>query len=316
MTTDKEKLPSEKGVLKAAESDKNRGGEAGKNLYGQTCDYLKNVLESIRRGNIFSLNPGLQIIQRMADVQSSTDALFLETFQDYDPHHFMIHHHVNVAIYAIKMAENLGWNKDRQKEIGTAGLLHDVGMGLIPNELLFKEERLSDDELIVIKKRSDYAYHILKTFKEACPYLAECALQINERVDGFGYPMGLKGDEIHEYAQIIGLVDMYEALSHSRPQREKLLHFTAVKEIITSGKNRFQKRHLKTLLNIFSIFPIFSYVRLNSNAIGRVIETYPDQPMRPKIRIVYDSQNRKVLTERIINLQENPLLFIVDSVNE
>ena len=126
----------------------------------------------------------------------------------------------------------------------------------------------------------------------------------------------MQGDEIHEYAQIIGLLDMYEALIHSRPQREKLTHFAAVKEVINNCKHRFQRKHLKSLLSIFTVFPIHSYVRLNSNAVGKVIETYAAQPMRPKIQIVYDSQRRKVLTERIVVLPENPLLNIVDSVPE
>ena len=69
-------------------------------------------------------------------------------------------------------------------------------------------------------------------------------------------------------------------------------------------------------MSIFTAFPIHSYVRLNSDAIGKVIETYPDQPMRPKIQIIYDSQKRKVLTEKIIALPEDPLLHIVDSINE
>jgi hypothetical protein len=111
-------------------------------------------------------------------------------------------------------------------------------------------------------------------------------------------------------------VDVYEALIHVRPQREEYLHFSAVKEIIKTLKSCYPRKHLKTLLSHISIFPIFSYVRLNSDAIGKVIETYPDQPMRPRLQVVFDSQGQRVLTERIINLPENPLLYIVDSVSE
>ena len=137
-----------------------------------------------------------------------------------------------------------------------------------------------------------------------------------ERIDGSGYPRGLKADEMHEYAQIIGLLDMYESLIHSRPQRGKRTPFAAVKEIINSSKRQFRKEHLKALLSVFTAFPIHSYVLLNSDAIGKVIETYPDQPLRPKIQIVYDSQKRKVLTEKIVALPEDPLLHILDSISE
>lgn len=296
--------------------DNNSSKDSTNNLYKEAYDYLKEVIGSIRQEKTFSLDPGFQIIEEMIAFQPLSDTLFLKSIYYDDPIDFVAAHHVNVAVYAIKMARHLGWNKERQMELGTAALLHDVGTGLIPDELLFKESRLNDIEYLVIKQRSNYAYSILNTFKNDHAYLAECALHVNERFDGSGYPLGIQGDDINEYAQIIGLVDLYEALTHSRPHREKFPHFSAVKEIIKSGKNTFQKPYLKALLNVFSVFPIYSYVRLNSNVIGRVIETYPAQPIRPKIQIVFDAQDRRQLTKEIVNLQENQLLHIVDYVNE
>ena len=210
----------------------------------------------------------------------------------------------------------MGFSNHDQIEIGMAGLLHDVGMALIPEEILFKDGKLSRKELSMLRERPRHSFKILRSVGEEYPYLAESAHQVYERIDGSGYPMGLQIDEINEYAQIIGLVSVYEALIHSRPQRAKFLHFTAVKEIMKRDKRKFQKKHLKALLNIFSIFPLSSYVRLNSNAIGQVIETFPDYPMRPKLKIIFDSQKQRVLTDRIIDLSKNPLLYITDSVSE
>jgi len=189
-------------------------------------------------------------------------------------------------------------------------------MAVIPDKITYKHEKLSQQEKKILRERPNYSCKILRCLGDEFAYLAESAAQVYERIDGTGYPRALKGDEIHEYAQIIGLLDMYEALIHSRPYREKLNYFTAVKEIIDTCKNRFQRKHLKSLLSIFTAFPIYSYVRLNSNAIGKVMETYPEQPMRPKLQIIFDSQNRQVLTERIVALSDNPFLNIVDSVSE
>ncbi len=197
-----------------------------------------------------------------------------------------------------------------------AGLLHDVGMAAVPDKILYKQGKLNDAEKKIFRQRPNFSSKILRTLGPEYAYLAECAVQVYERIDGSGYPRGLKANEMHEYAQIIGLLDMYESLIHSRPQRAKHTPFAAVKEIINTSKNHFQKEYLKALLGIFTAFPIHSYVRLNSDAIGKVIETYPDQPLRPKIQIIYDSQKRKVLTEKIIALPEDPLLHIVDSMSE
>ena len=284
-------------------------------LYTQATDYLRTAFESVKEEKPFSLQPGFEILEKIVDTRTPIDALFLKAIHDEDAYDLMISPSVNVAIYAIKMAENLGLNKTRQVEIGMVGLLHDIGMAKIPPELVYKQD-LSEDEFQIFKERPSYGYDILQVFNNEYAYVSECALQIHERIDGSGYPRGLQADEINEYAQIIGLVDIYEALIHSRPQREKILHFYAVKEIIKTGKDKFQPRFLKALLNTFSIFPLNSYVRLNSGAIGRVVRTYPDQPMRPKVQIIYDSQSKRVLTERYINLPEHSLLYIVDSVPE
>jgi HD-GYP domain-containing protein (c-di-GMP phosphodiesterase class II) len=214
------------------------------------------------------------------------------------------------------MADHLGFSKNKQVEIGMAGLLHDVGMAAVPDKILYKQGKLNDAEIKIFRQRPNFSSKILRTLGPEYAYLAECAVQVYERIDGSGYPRGLKANEMHEYAQIIGLLDMYESLIHSRPHRGKRTPFAAVKEIINTSKNHFQKEYLKALLSIFTAFPIHSYVRLNSDAIGKVIETYPDQPLRPKIQIVYDSQKRKVLTEKIVALPEDPLLHIIDSISE
>jgi len=300
---------SAKPVVKTAPHDNNR-----KRLYEKSSKYLNQVLSAVKNRKSFALEPGFQILTKMAEGVHTQDELFIMAIHLDDRFKYVIHHSINVAIYALKMADDLEMDQTRKIELAMAALLHDIGMAVIPDKILYKQEALSQQEIDILRNRPNYSYKILRSFGDGFAYLAETAAQVYERIDGSGYPRGLKGEEIHEYAQIIGLLDMYEALVHSRPQRDKVTHFTAVKEVINTCKHRFQRQHLKSLLSIFTVFPIHSYVRLNSNAIGRVIKTYADQPMRPRLQILYDSQRRKVLTERIVDLPDNPLLNIVDSV--
>ena len=286
-------------------------------LYHYAARYLNRLFDSVRQKDGPSLEHGFQIIKEMTQFQPFPDVLFVMAIHEQKSSYgFLINHCLNVAIFSIKIAAYLGFDKDSQVQIGTAALLHDIGTALIPESILNKKDRLTEKEFEEFRKRPENSYKILSEMGDQHSYLATIAQQVYERIDGSGYPRGLVGDEIHDHAQIIGLVDMYEALIHSRPQRKKMLHFSAVKEIIKTGKNAFQRHYLKALLSVFSIFPLFSLVRLNSDAVGKVIETHPSHPLRPKLRIIYDSQKRKVPTERIVNLPENPLLYIVDSVDE
>jgi hypothetical protein len=285
-------------------------------LYDEASTYMKEVFKALRNRKGFNLDKGFEIIKKTVVVNHPQDPVLIMALHKDDWRQYVMYHPVNVAIFAIKMADHLGFNRASQVEIGMAGLLHDVGMAAIPDNILFKQSQLNDKEIKIFRQRPNLSSKILRTLGPEYAYLAECAAQVYERIDGSGYPRGLKADEMHEYAQIVGLLDMYESLIHSRPQRSKRTPFAAVKEIINSSKNQFKKDYLKALLSVFTAFPIHSLVRLNSDAIGKVIETYPDQPLRPKIQILYDSQKRKVLTEKIVALPEDPLLHIMDSISE
>jgi HD-GYP domain-containing protein (c-di-GMP phosphodiesterase class II) len=306
-----EDLPKINQVGAEAVPDQNR-----KLLYEEASAYIGEVLNALRNRKGFSLEKGFEVIRKIVAVTYPQDPVLILALHQDDLRRYVTQHPVNVAFFAIKMAAHLGFQKSIQVEIGMAGLLHDVGMAVVPDNILYKQGRLDNAEMKIFRQRPNFSSKILRTLGSEFAYLAECAAQVYERIDGSGYPRGLKADEMHEYAQIIGLLDMYESLIHSRPQRAKRTPFAAVKEIINTSKNHFKKEYLKALLSVFTAFPIHSYVRLNSDAIGRVIETYSDQPLRPKIQIIYDSQKRKVLTEKIVALPEDPLLHIVDSITE
>ncbi len=285
-------------------------------LYPRACDYLTQVFQMVRSRQAFSLEPGAAIVREMAGGATGSDELFIAALHLDDRSRFAIHHSVNVAVYAVHMARDLGFDPERQAKIGLAGLLHDVGMALVPENIIHKRGPLSAEEMNALKERPNLALKILQDLGPDAAALAETAGQVYERLDASGYPRGLPSGEIHEFAKIIGLLDLYEALVHSRPNRERLSFFEAVKYIFKSCKTQFDRDYMKSLLRVFTVFPLHSCVQLNSEAIGRVIATHPEQPMRPKLQILMDSQRRKTLVERIVDLPEEPLLNIVRSVSE
>ncbi len=161
-----------------------------------------------------------------------------------------------------------------------------------------------------------FLYKILQTLGKKYLWIAKVVSQEQERENGQGYPNGLKGDEIHDYAKIIGIVDVYEALTHHRPQRRGHMPHDAVKLILGTQKNLFSDEVKRLLLTKLSCFPLGSYVKLNSKAICKVIEVYEDSPLRPTVEILFDSQKRKLPNKKIIRLTEAPLLHITSTVYE
>lgn len=284
-------------------------------LYERAYEYLKEVFSAVRAKSPFSVDTASAIVADMVANSAPRDDLFIHAIHHDQLEDYHLFNCINVAIYVIKMGEVLGFDENRLVRLGTAALLHDVGMGLIPERLILQKARLTSNDRELMRKRPIYSHQVLKTLGEPYTWLADYALQVHERIDGSGYPKGIKGTSIDENALLIGLADMYEALIHSRPQGERFSFYAAMKEIIRNGKGTFPREHLKALVHVFSFFPSHSYVKLNSGAVGWVIETHPNHPLRPRLRIVYDAQHRRVLSDQIVDMPDNALLHIVDTMS-
>ena len=147
-------------------------------------------------------------------------------------------------------------------------------------------------------------------------FFAEGALIVrhhHEREDGSGYPQGLKGDQIHEYAKMVGLADVYESMTHARPHQKTRVPSDAFKEIMSANRHMFPDRILKGLIQGLSTFPVGSLVRLNSKETARVVATNPAFPLRPVVEILTDPRGERLASPRRVDLTQNSLIYIIDS---
>lgn len=225
-------------------------------------------------------------------------------------------HSVEVTSASLLIGKGMEYDQKRLLELGLAAFLENVGMYALPEAILQKTTELDESEMERIRRHPETSYRILSGLGDKYRWLAETALQVHERTDGSGYPNGLKAGEILEPASIIGLVDTYVAMSGKRPYRDKFLQTDAIKSILKDGKKQFPARILKAFLNCISLFPLSTYVKLNNKSIGRVVGTEKNQPLRPTLEIVYDNLGKKPEKKEIIRLSRNPLLYVVETLDE
>ncbi len=211
----------------------------------------------------------------------------------------------------------LGYGAEELRRLGLAALLHDVGMFEIPPAIRHKEAALTTMEATQVLRHPEHGYRIiLNHLGEEYEWLARVVRQEHERENGSGYPDGLSDNEIDEMAKVIGICDIYDALTCHRPYRLQLLPFKAVKEILNKEKGLFPPHILKAMIHHFSIFPCDTFVRLNTRAVARVIQNHEDAPLRPTIQMVIDPSEKLPDMDRIISLRENYLLHIVGPVDD
>jgi HD-GYP domain-containing protein (c-di-GMP phosphodiesterase class II) len=280
-------------------------------IYQSTSSFINLVVKGEKPGieDVYELYRVADII---VDSLLKSDGLVSSLFVEHETGDFVAHM-IDVAIVATKIGLGLGYDRANMRDLLVCALLHDIGMYWIPTEILLKKDRLSKSEFEKIKQHPRYGYEALKDIEELNPVIAKVVYQEQEREDGSGYPSGLKGKEIHEYAKIIGLADIFVAMLQPRPQRGRMLPFDIVKEIIKTDKKRFPEYLIRTMIDVLSIFPVGLYVKLNTGEVGRVIRTNKLAPLKPVIEIIQDSYGRELKEPKECNLMKETLLRIEDA---
>ena len=196
-------------------------------------------------------------------------------------------HCLNVALISRMIGRWLHFERHELDVLTIAGLLHDIGKLLIPDEVLNKPGALTDEEFALIKKHPKLGYDILKRQTELDSRIAKAALMHHERCDGSGYPTGLTEDFIDNFAMIVGIADVYDAMTAARSYRAPLCPFQVISNFEKDG---FQKYHTKYILvflkQIASAYQsnraILSdgrgctIVMLNQNSLSRPIVQFDD----------------------------------------
>ncbi|MFW5794714.1 MAG: HD-GYP domain-containing protein [Bacillota bacterium] len=159
---------------------------------------------------------------------------------------FLENHSNKVSFYCSKLGKALELEENIIRELELAGMLHDIGKAFIPKEIINKPGLLNEQEWKIVRNHSRIGYDILRSIKEYSN-IAKYTLYHHERIDGTGYPAGLKGEEIPYPSRIIAVVDAYEAMTQDRPYRKAMSEKEAIAELIRFSGTQFDKN----VVNVF-----------------------------------------------------------------
>lgn len=219
---------------------------------------------------------------------------------------------VNVGILATKVGSRLGYHGNELEQLAFAGLLHDIGLFAVPQSLITKSGRLTQDERTLIEQHPELGYQTIRKAGEKYDWLAQVVRQAHERWNGQGYPNKLKGRQICEFAQIIGVVDIFDALVSPRGYRRRFFPHEAVRELLVAERMSFPREVIKALVEQLSAYPLGTSVRLTTGEVGSVMRVNTRYPLRPVVWIkgdtVYGQEGRQ------LDLSRTPLVSIIETL--
>ena len=281
--------------------------------YRQAEAALAKVAAAVQRQEDLDLSEVTQLASSLVDSLHTSDQLVVEALSS-PPGSPLVTNLINVGILATKVGIGLGYFGTELRRLALAGLLHDIGIFAVPQELLTKTGRLSAEERRLIEQHPRMGADVITRLGADHAWLADVVLQAHERGRGQGYPHRLKGREINELAQIIGLVDIFDALVSPRPYRRRLLPHEAVRELLTTERTAFPREIMKALVEQLSVYPLGTRVRLSSGEEGVVVRITARYPSRPVLRVM-DAENASTSEPpRLIDLSLLPHVSVVDTV--
>jgi putative nucleotidyltransferase with HDIG domain len=258
-----------------------RDAQLGRNLDAQRIDTaVRSVHESLDR------NPGA--------------LLSLVRIKRADEYTYM--HSVAVSALMAQLAKTLGMDDAAQHQAATAGLLHDIGKVGVPNEILNKPGRLTEDEFTAVRNHPRNGYELLARGGEFDDVALDVCLHHHERIDGRGYPDRLKGDEITLFAKMGAICDIYDAISSNRPYKSAWTPFESLRQMASWGKGHLDHEIFRAFVQSIGVYPVGSIVKLKSNRLAIVTEQNINELRKPVLKAFYSTQLHERIEPRFIQL--------------
>jgi response regulator RpfG family c-di-GMP phosphodiesterase len=257
-------------------------------LYGEIVGAAAQALEAAAAGRA----PDLKAIRLLAErVHSRLLRDNGLVNQSLEPHgeSDLASHSANVAIISGKIGMGLAFGVEDIVRLVMSGIVHDVGMAQLPKDLLQKPGILEAEELALLRTHPVLGAELLADVDSRYSWLVPVILQEHERRQGQGYPAGLLSSAIDPLAQVVGLADVFEALSHPRTYRSPYTALEALEQVSEMKGEYFDHGMVAALINEISAFPLDSYVQLSTGEIGQVVGTNPENILRPEILVRWDA---------------------------
>jgi HD-GYP domain-containing protein (c-di-GMP phosphodiesterase class II) len=289
--------------------------EAIKTVHRQAKSLAEQILVRVRSDRAGASPEELRRIA-LALVDESIDGqevaaavLHVRAFDDY-----LFAHSVNVSVLSVLVGHAMGLSRTDLQALAAGGLVHDAGMARLSREIWDKDGPLTEAEYAEVRRHPALGADSLKSAIAGMPEIGPIVLQHHERLDGSGYPDGLRGDSIHPLARVTAVCDVFDAMRGERRYRPKFLPYDAMAHVMQASTSTLDPDVVRAFVRYMSVYPIGSFVLLNTGEIGVVLAANEFSPVRPVVKVFRDVKGEVFRNPRVADLSEDRR-YIVSAVD-
>jgi putative nucleotidyltransferase with HDIG domain len=261
---------------------------------------ITSMFQEVRMGHAVAPDAAMPLVNEISDsVTRNVGALVsLARLKTADNYTYM--HSVAVCALMIAMARQMQFSEEDIRAAGLAGLIHDLGKMKVPLEILNKSGRLTDEEFAIMKRHPAIGYEILRDSGTVSESVMDVCHAHHEKLDGTGYPRGLKGEEIGLYARMGAICDVYDAITSKRPYKDGWDPAESLHKM-SEWRGHLDMYLFRAFVKSLGIYPIGSLVRLNSGRIGVVMEQN-ETLLAPRVRVFFSTRANSRVKPEVVNL--------------
>lgn len=254
------------------------------NEYNKKVESVHNSLSLIEKGTPVSKKILFNTTKSIIDMVNCKSDIFAYLGYLKDMSDYTYTHCLNVSILCNLFGKWLNLNEDESEDLTVAGLLHDIGKTKIPLDILNKKGTLTPEEFDIIKTHAQKGYDIICKM-DLPESIKLSALMHHEKINGSGYPKGLKGPDITKFSKIVAICDIYDAMTSDRIYRERICPFKVIRNFERQNFGLLDTEYLLVFLQNIAYTYVGSWAKLTDGSIVEIIFINKSQMSRPIVKL-------------------------------
>ncbi|MCL1908332.1 MAG: HD-GYP domain-containing protein [Holophagaceae bacterium] len=272
-------------------------------IHFEAVKVVSSILGDARIGKQVNIEQATPVVTNITEAVLQNDGTLVSLCRIKHRDTYTFQHSVSISALLVTFCNSVGgYSSEKLVDIGLGGLFHDVGKMRIPNEILNKPGRLTEEEFGVMRSHVTLGIDYLKNEKRLSDSAIKIVAEHHERFDGTGYPRGLSQRAISEIGQMTSIVDVYDAITSIRVYHSALEPSDALKRIFEWSGKHFDEGLVQRFIKAIGIYPVGSLVRLDSDHLAVVMRQGENNMLTPLVRIVFDAKTGHRLLPKNLDL--------------